>query len=101
MGESPAVDAANCSRELLFEHGELAAVEDRGDDGIGPLEEVVDDLDLADPGAETGECIDKSLQAVVRLDDLLGSALCERVGLVVEYECAVAFAPEQVEPAAQ
>ena len=58
----------------------------------GPLEEVVDDLDLVRPGAEAGERVDEPLQPVVGLDDLLRRPLGERVRLVVEDERPRAFA---------
>ena len=63
--------------------------------GVGALEEVVDDLDLFGPGAEARERVDQPLQPVVRLDDLLGRALLERVRLVVEHERAGPFAPRR------
>ena len=48
-----------------------AASERRRDDGVRPLEEVVDDLDLLGAGPEAGERVDEPLQPVVGLDDLL------------------------------
>ena len=67
----------------------------------GPLEEVVDDLDLVGAGAEARERVDEPLQPVVGLDDLLRRSLGERVRLVVEDERARAVAPEHVEAAVQ
>ena len=70
-------------------------------DRVGPLEEVVDDLDLLRPGAEAGERVDEPLQAVVVLDDLLRRALGERVRLVVEHERLRPVALEHVDPAVE
>ena len=75
-------------RELRLERGHVGAREGRRDDGVRPLEEVVDDLDLLRPGAEARERVDEPLQPVVGLDDLLRRALGERVRLVVEDERA-------------
>ena len=84
-----------------LEQRQLAPLERRRDDGVGPLEEVVDDLDLVGAGAEARERVDEPLQPVVVLDDLVGRRLRERVRLVVEHERARALAPEHVEAPVQ
>ncbi len=43
----------------------------RRDDGVGALEEVVDDLDLVGSGAEARKRVHEPLQPVVALDDLV------------------------------
>ena len=78
--------------------GQLVPLERRRDDRVGPLEEVVDDLDLVGPGAEARERIHEPLQPIVALDDLLRRPFGERVRLVVDDERAGAVAPEHVEP---
>ena len=75
----------------------LGALEGRGDDGVGPLEELVDDLHFLGAGAETGERIDESLQAVLLLDDLLRQRLLEDVRLVVDDDGAAFLLVQDVE----
>src|SRR5581483_4035211 len=99
--ELPRVDARDRRRELGLERRKLEPEERRRDDGVRPLEEVVDDLDLVGARAEACERVDEPLQPVARLDDLLRRLLGERVRLVVEYERVRAAAPEDVEPAVQ
>ena len=81
--------------------GTSARAKVRRDDGVGALEEVVDDLDLLGPGAEARERVDEPLQPVLGLDDLLRRALGERVRLVVEDERPRPVAMKDVEPSVQ
>ncbi len=72
--------------------------ERRRDDAFRILEEVVDDLDLLGPRAETGDRIHGLLGRVLLLDDLGGIPTTQRIGLVVENECLRPIHPEDVEP---
>ncbi len=77
------------------------AVERRRDDGVRPLEEVVDDLDLLGSGAEAGERVDETLQRVVGLDDLLRRRVADQVRLVVQDERPRPAVVQDVEKAVQ
>ena len=68
--ELAGADPADRLRELGLERGHVGPRERRRDHGVGPLEEVVDDLDLVRARAEAGERVDEPLQAIVGLDDL-------------------------------
>ena len=58
--------------ELLLELRNVVGREERHDGLVGPLEELVDDLDLLRSGAEARQRVHEPLQAVVRLGHLLG-----------------------------
>ena len=95
------VDARDAGGQLGLELRDLGERERRRDDGVGPLEEVVDDLDLLGAGAEARERVDEALQPVVRLDDLLRRRLADQVRLVVEDERARPVEVQHVEEAVQ
>src|SRR5215831_19143297 len=63
------VDPRDRPAQLRLELRQLRAVERGRNDRVGPLEEVVDDLDLLGAGAEAGERVDESLKPVVVVDD--------------------------------
>ena len=95
------IDARDRLAQLGLELRELRPLEDRRDDCVGALEEVVDDLDLVGTCAEARERIDEPLQAVVVLDDLVRGPLLQRVRLVVDDERAAAVELQDVQAAAQ
>src|SRR3954469_14282431 len=99
--ELACMDARNARRELGLERRDFRKRERRRRDGIGPLEEVIDDLDLLRTGAEARERIDEPLQPVVLLDDLLGARLADDVRLVVEHERPCPLQVERVEVSVQ
>src|SRR5438128_12331701 len=68
--ELAGLDPRDRSGELCLECWHVGHGEGSGDDRVGPLEEVVDDLDLLRAGAEARERVHQSLQAVVARDDL-------------------------------
>src|SRR6266540_3798358 len=91
------VDPGDRGGELRFERVDVGAREGRGNDGVRPFEEVVDDLDLVGAGPEARERVDEPLQAVVVVDDLLGRELGEGIRLVVDDERAAAGAVQHVD----
>ena len=73
-------------RDASSSRGASSAVKIARDDGVGILEEVVDDLDLARARAQAGDRVDDLLRQVLLLDDLGRVAAEQRVRLVVEHE---------------
>jgi hypothetical protein len=84
-------------RELRFQPRQLGADEARGHGRVGPLEELVDDLDLLGPGTEAGQRVDEPLQVVVALDHLFRRGVLEHVRLVVDDHRARPVEVENVE----
>src|SRR5437763_13183101 len=99
--EDTLLDPSDRLGELGLESRKLGSVERRADGRIGPLQELVDDLDLLDAGPEAGQRVDEPLEAVVALDQLFRRCLLEDVGLVVDDEGARAVSVKDVEAAAQ
>ena len=76
--EPALLDPRDRLRELGLELGQLLAPNDGLDERVGPLQELVDDLDLLRPGPEAGDCVDEALQPVLGLDDLGGRVVAEQ-----------------------
>src|SRR5690349_3562527 len=91
------MDPRDAHRELRLERADLRHAERRRDDGIGPLQEVVDDLDRLRSRTEAGERIHEALEPVIGLHDLLRRRIPDEVGLVVEDERAGPAVVEDVE----
>src|SRR5919204_6378636 len=80
--ELASLDSRNRGRQLPLERRNVFAGEERADDRVRPLEEVVDDLHLRRAAPEARERVHEALQSVLGVDDLLGRVLLERVRLV-------------------
>src|SRR5256886_1913862 len=99
--EPALLDPRDRLRELRFGPGQLGGDEARGHGGVGPLEKLVDALDLLGAGTEAGQGVDEPLQVVVALDHLFRRGVLEHVRLVVDDNRARPVEVENVEAAVE
>ena len=97
--EGALADPGDRRGESCFESLGVGSRERRRNDGVGVLEEVVDDLDLLRARAKAGDRVDGLLGRVLLLDDLRRITSTQRIRLVVQNERLRAVDPEDVEPA--
>ena len=101
VGRKSPRESVDRRRELAFESARLGSREHRRDRLVGALQELVDDLDLLDPGLRQASAYTSTLQPVLLIDHVAGLAFAELVRLVVERRARARRQRERVEPAVE